>query len=92
MSGPVLYARHSSLPVFFIERGDPAVHAHLAARIADVHAPLGNGGRHGHGLAAVDIAELRAPYRLAGLYVERNGLAVERVEDVLAVDQPCRRD
>ena len=41
--------------------------------------------RHRHGLALVDVAELRVPLRLAGRCVDRDGVAVERVEEDRAV-------
>ncbi|MGY2937866.1 hypothetical protein ACVWZ6_007468 [Bradyrhizobium sp. GM6.1] len=72
-------------PGVFIERGDPAAHAHLAAAVADEHLALDHDGSHRDGLALVDLPELRMPQLLAGLGVDRDRVVIKRVEEDLAV-------
>jgi len=73
------------LSATFIERGEPAANAHLAARIADDDFAVRDQRRHRQRLALLDVAELRAPHLLAGPGVDRDRLPVERIEDDLAV-------
>ena len=68
-----------------VDGGDPAAHAELAAGVPDQHLPLGDQGRHGDGLALVDVAELGVPELAAGGGVERDRAVVERVEEEPAV-------
>jgi hypothetical protein len=64
-----------------VERGDPAADAVFAAAVADHHFVLDDQGRHGDGLADVDVPELGAPELLAGSGIESDRLAVQRVEE-----------
>src|SRR6185503_20798630 len=69
------------LPRARVERREPAAHAELAAAVADEDLVLDDQRRHRDRLALVDVAKLRDPLRLAALGVDRDGAAVERVEE-----------
>jgi len=68
-----------------VERRQPAADAELPAAITDEHPVADDQRRHRHRLAAVDVAELRAPQLTSRPRVDRHRLCVERVEDDAAV-------
>ena len=70
----------------------PAAHAHLAAAVPDQDFALYDEGRHRDGFALVDVGEFRMPEFLARVGVDRNGIAVERIQEDLAIviAQPSR--
>jgi hypothetical protein len=70
-----------------IQRGQPATHAELAAGDADQYLVFHHQRRHRHRFAAIDVAQLGAPELLAGGGIERDGLAVQRVEEQLAIGE-----
>ena len=59
----------------------------VAARIADQHLVLHHQGRHPHGLAEMDIAELIIPEFLPGRGVDLERVAVERVVKDAAIGE-----
>lgn len=63
----------------------PAAHAHFAPAVPDQDFPFNHQGRHGDGLAFVDVGELGVPKLLARAGVDRDGVAIERIEEDLAI-------
>ena len=84
-SEPLLKARQRILPVFTIQRSEPAAHAQFSAAIADQHHILHYDRRHGSRLAELDVAHLRFPYLLAGVRIYRDRMVVQRVVNDLAI-------
>ena len=68
-----------------VERRQPAVDAHLAARIADEHLSVRRKRGLGHGDAVADLVHRGPPNLLAGRGVDRHRVVVEEVVDQLAI-------
>ena len=73
------------LATLLVERLDPAAHTEFAARITDEDFAPGDERRHRHGLADVDVADLRFPRLTPGLGIDRDDVAVEGVEEDMAI-------
>jgi hypothetical protein len=82
----------NNISLVFVQRGDPAAHAHLAAAVPDQNFSFHNHRRHGDGLPLIDLAELGVPEFLPGICIHRDRVVVERVEEYLAVvvSKPAR--
>src|SRR5207244_847612 len=75
------------LAVAQVQRGESPADAELAPAHANVDFVLRDQRRHRLALAEVDVGDQRAPDRLAGVRIQRDGLALQRVEDDLAIGE-----
>jgi hypothetical protein len=73
------------LPRRDVERGEPAVDAHLAAGIPHENLAVDGKGGHGHRHPAPGIVHSGPPDLLAGLDVDRDRFGIEQIVDQFAV-------
>ncbi len=68
-----------------IQSREPAPYTELSAAVADQNLVFHHERRHGHGLAAADVAQARSPQLRSGVCIDGNGAPIQRVEEQASV-------
>jgi hypothetical protein len=74
-----------------VERGEPSSHSIFPTAVADENFVLRNDGRHGDGLALIDVSLSRAPNLVARIGIDGHCLAIEEIEKIFPFDMAAPR-